>query len=376
MKKRYYFLDNLRWVTVLLVLLYHIFYNFNSVGVFGGIGGFSDHQWQDTVCAVLNPWFMTLLFMVAGASSRYALQSRTPKEFRRERTRKLLIPSTLGLFVFGWVLGMLNMRGAGAAIPDELPFLVKYLIAVPSGTGHLWFLQDLFLFSLLLLPLRKVVDAERIDRWLTGLPKWGVGLLMALYFLLLWGISQSQIDNPTAAQGLLNLYRPIYYFATFVAGYYLFSSERIHTFLTENLAPLAAVALLGGVGFCTEFYGADYTSAAAVQSLWCNIFCWGMTLAMLGGFKRYADHTTPFADYMSRSSFGIYVVHMTVCTAICLTLKGSGLPVWLIYTLALMVTFVGSFALWEILRHIPFVRYCVFGIERKSVQKSEVERGK
>lgn len=365
MKTRYYFLDNLRWVVVLLVLFYHVFYNFNAVGVFGGVGGFTDNQWQDTFCALLNPWFMTLLFVVAGASSRYALRSRTPKEFRRERIRKLLVPTTLGLFVFGWVLGMLNMRGAGAAIPDDLPFLVKYLIAIPSGTGHLWFLQDLLVFSLLLLLVRRLVDVESVDRWLSELPKWALWLVMAAFFAVLWGSSQTQIDNPSVAQGLLNLYRPAYYFMPFLCGYYIFSSERMHNFLAENFLPLAVVAVVGAVGFCTEFYGADYTSPCAVQGLWCNIYCWAMTLAMLGGFKRWADSTSPFAGYMSRSSFGVYVVHMTVCTASCLWLKTSGLPLWAIYSLALVITFVGSFVLWELLRRIPLVRYCVFGIKKR-----------
>ena len=49
---RYYFIDNLRWTTVVLVLIYHVFYNFNAQGVFGGIGGFREHQWWDTVCTV------------------------------------------------------------------------------------------------------------------------------------------------------------------------------------------------------------------------------------------------------------------------------------------------------------------------------------
>ena len=38
---RKHWLDNLRWVTVLLVLLYHVFYFYNNKGVFGGIGGFA-----------------------------------------------------------------------------------------------------------------------------------------------------------------------------------------------------------------------------------------------------------------------------------------------------------------------------------------------
>ena len=81
MKNRYFFIDNLRWVVVVLVLIYHVFYNFNAVGVIGGIGGFAPEQWQDVVCTALNPWFMTLLFVLAGASSRYALQHPPPKSF-------------------------------------------------------------------------------------------------------------------------------------------------------------------------------------------------------------------------------------------------------------------------------------------------------
>ena len=33
------FLDDIRWTTVLLVLLYHVVYFYNNKGVFGGIGG-------------------------------------------------------------------------------------------------------------------------------------------------------------------------------------------------------------------------------------------------------------------------------------------------------------------------------------------------
>ena len=52
-------IDNLRWVTVLLVLLYHVVYFFNNKGVFGGIGGFGEYpqtlQYQDVLMYVLYP---------------------------------------------------------------------------------------------------------------------------------------------------------------------------------------------------------------------------------------------------------------------------------------------------------------------------------
>ena len=361
--RRYLFLDNIRWVVVMLVLLYHVFYNYNSLGVFGGIGGFHPNQWQDVVGTLLNPWFMTLLFVVAGASSRYALQRHSTKEFRLERRRKLLIPSTIGIAVFGWVLGMINMANANFEIPEGTPYWVIYLISLPSGTAHLWFIQDLFVFSLLLLAVRKVIDAERVDGWITSLPKYGIALVMIAVFCVLHLVSQTQVDDPSAAMGLVNLYRPIYYFATFLMGYYLFSSEAVHTYLASRARLLVAIALMSAAAFATRYYGVDYTLPSVIQSPLCSLFCWAMVLAMLGGFKRWADKTSRFTNYMTRSSFGIYIVHMTVCSATCIILKQTSLPIWGIYTITIATTYLGSFALWETLRRVPFLRWAVFGIK-------------
>ena len=366
MKPRYYFIDNLRWVTVALVLIYHVFYNFNAQGVFGGIGGFTEHQWQDVICMVLYPWFMTLMFTLAGASSRYALQHRTAREFRRERTRKLLVPSTLGLLLFGWVLGFVNMKAGGGVLPEGVPCVAKYLIAVVSGTGPLWFIQDLYVFSLLLLVVRKVLDADRVEAWLGRLSVKGISFVLLGFFFLLGLLAQTQIDEVGTFDGLINLYRPIYYFGVFLVGYYVFSSERIHDYLAARYLTFSILAVIWSVYFCVCNYGADYTSPAVLQSFSCNMYCWAMVLALWGIFKRRYDCTTSFSQYMTRSSYGLYIVHMTVCTASCLWLKSTALPLWLIYTLALIATIAGSVVLWEVLRRIPFLRWCMFGIKRET----------
>ena len=65
---RYHYLDNIRWVTVLLVMFFHVFYYFNAYCMGSGIGGFNDYQPQDAVLYLLYPWLMPLLFVVAGMS--------------------------------------------------------------------------------------------------------------------------------------------------------------------------------------------------------------------------------------------------------------------------------------------------------------------
>ena len=108
---RKYYLDNIRWVTVVLVVIYHVLYMYNGEGVLGGVGKITalDVQYYDIFLYAVYPWFMLLLFLVSGICSRYYLDSHTAKEFAKSRTRKLLIPSTVGLFVFQFIQGYISM---------------------------------------------------------------------------------------------------------------------------------------------------------------------------------------------------------------------------------------------------------------------------
>ena len=212
--------------------------------------------------------------------------------------------------------------------------------------------------------MHKVLDADRVEAWLNRLSVTGINFTLFGFFLLLGVMAQTQVDEVGSFDGLINLYRPIYYFGVFLVGYYIFSSERIHDFLATRCVIFGILAVAWCIYFCVRFYGGDYSSPLALQSFACNIYCWSMVLALFGFFKRRYNCATSFSRYMTHSSFGLYIVHMTVCTSACLLLKGTALPLWLIYSLALIATFAGSLVLWEVLRRIPFVRWCMFGIRR------------
>ena len=125
MRKLY--LDNIRWITVVLVVIYHVIYMFNGVERNGVIGPFKEIQYQDVYQYIVYPWFMLLLFVVSGMSARFYLENHTDKEFRTSRTVKLLVPSTIGLFVFQWILGYYNtcISGVWNTMSDEVPGIVK-----------------------------------------------------------------------------------------------------------------------------------------------------------------------------------------------------------------------------------------------------------
>ena len=96
--KRIHYIDNIRSFTIIVVIIYHVVYLFNSAGVpkFMGIIGI---QAFDTLCYFVYPWLMTLMFLVAGISARYSLKTRSVKQFLNERINKLLIPIIGGMFL-------------------------------------------------------------------------------------------------------------------------------------------------------------------------------------------------------------------------------------------------------------------------------------
>ena len=59
MRKTY--IDNIRWMTVVIVVIYHVFYMFNGEITSGVIGPFTPVQYQDVVQYFVYPWFMLFL---------------------------------------------------------------------------------------------------------------------------------------------------------------------------------------------------------------------------------------------------------------------------------------------------------------------------
>ena len=71
-----------------------------------------------------------------------------------------------------------------------------------------------------------------------------------------------------------------------------------------------------------------------------------------------------FATYMTRSSFGIYVVHYVFVAGIGYLLKfHTALPPVAVYLILAVAVFSLSPLTYEVLRRIPVIRWCVFGIK-------------
>ncbi|MBQ9878260.1 MAG: acyltransferase family protein [Bacteroidales bacterium] len=359
---RKHWIDNLRWVTVLLVLFYHVIYFYNNKGVFGGIGGFGDGpQYQDVIMYILYPWFMPILFILAGISARYALEKHGSKEWFKARTRKLLVPGTIGLFVFHWMVGYFNTVVASReGVFDGVPAIAKYFIMAFSGIGPLWFVQVLWLLCLVLLLVRALDKNDRFWNWCG---KAGI-VPIILLGILFWAGEHTLIRNPRpeSLDGLLNLYKPIFYLIPFLLGYFVFSHDEVQERISKVWAPLLVCAVISGIVLIATTFGQDNTSPEYLGSPLNCLYGWLMCLAMMAWFKAKFDYTGKFAGYMTKSSFGIYIVHYLVIAAVGYNLKvNTNLPPVAMYAILTVAVFTLSPLLNETIRRIPVVKWCVLG---------------
>ena len=95
---RKYYIDNIRILCILMLFPFHASICFNNFGE-----KFYVHMASSTALTLIPtavyPWWMSLLFSLAGISTVYALKNRTAGEYAKERIFKLFIPLLFGILL-------------------------------------------------------------------------------------------------------------------------------------------------------------------------------------------------------------------------------------------------------------------------------------
>ncbi|MBQ8825681.1 MAG: acyltransferase [Oscillospiraceae bacterium] len=359
MRKLY--IDNIRWATVLLVIVYHVIYTFNSVGVITNITD-KGIPALDCLLSFVYPWFMCLLFAVAGMSAYYALQNKTGREFAKSRAKRLLVPSICGIFIIGWFSGWVtdqtvDMFGENR---DVIPGFVKYLIYCFSGICPLCFDHELFLASMILLLVRKLDKSGNLYE-LGGKVKFPVLLALGI---AVW-FSSLLFNTP-----LIEVYRNGIYVFMFLLGYYVFSHENITDTLVKFKIPLLIAAVAMGISYTAFLYGQNYTAKTCLQSVFTNVYAWLAILAIIGCAKAWADKENKFTRYMTKRNFGFYALHYPVMMMVAYPMiTFFDLPPALNYIFLLLGTVILLVPVYEILSRIPVIKTLVLGISGKTKNK-------
>jgi len=368
----------LDWLRVLLIL---------TVFFFHSLRFFDLNDWQiknpttyfGPLAAVffISSWMMPLIFVVSGASIYYALRKGSSGRFIHDRSLRLLVPLAVGLFTHAALQAYLERITHGWYSGAFWQFYPGYVGSAVTGsfnwTGfHLWYLEALFAFSLLCLPLLQWLRKGAGTRLGVRLAASGAIYLPALLVALF-----STLPDPNSSFlfdfmsfGGWNIPS---YLVFFLVGFLVVASERLQArILSLRWVSLAIglVTTLAYFGLYAAFGDLKYGSlgfALIMPLRGISGWCWTLGILALG-MQRLTSRPA-WLNYANEAVLPFYVLHQSVLIVIGYFVVQSGLPDLLKWAVIVASSFATIMILYEgLIRRINVLRF-LFGM--KALKKEE-----
>lgn len=277
------------------------------------------------VVVLISPWFMPLMFVLAGISASYSLAKRGYGQFISERFKRLGIPLVIGLIIntpiLSYIADITHNHYEGNFIQHYVVFYSRFtdLSGYDGGfaLGHLWFLPVLLVISLIscivirFLPLKKTVLM-----W--------AGIILAV--------------AATAAFDVKSLGKPlITYLCCYLLGFYVFSKPDFIKKLTGFKWELIAIFVITSAANATLYI---FNIGPAILKNICNYssFVSGIPALMCIGHE-YLNKTNSLFSKFAKTSFDFYIIHFPVVVLSQYFLSLTGMDIILNFVLTLVVAY-------------------------------------
>lgn len=407
-KRRYHELDWLRALIILLLVPAHAlgFFTTTTAQYYGT--QYSSPIGLSTMMN-LGTWGIALLFLVAGASARFALATRSPQQYISERFLRLMVPflfASLTLIPLQDYLILHNFPGVVSQISappgwnpqyadSPVSFYLYFVGASLSYLVHytpqyefifwsqLWFIPRLFVISLLTLPLLLYLRTERGAKAITWLAdlcerrRGGVFLLAiplgVVSAALGWQWQGWEVVGAPNTANVVSQF--LFYAIVYVYGFVLYSDERLRQALRRDsgvvslvVALIAFVAArttwLGIVGIPSIAHGHG-TAGFLVMAL-LTLADWLFVASALGLSMRYLTTTNRTGRYLTEASYPFYVLHLSVLYLIGLPMLVNRMSAVLSFPIMVILTYGVTLAVYELLVRRIWPLRMLFGLNRDS----------
>jgi len=391
MKERRYDMDWLRVGAMLAVFLFH------CARFFGGGRWHLSNPEESLVANVfiglLDLWIMPLFFLLSGAGSWYALKSRTGGQYLLERVKRILVPLYgVGTFIIlmpqvyfegvshnGYIGTFLELwpRVAASVFTSAPNFDDPFFFNV--FMGHLWFLQYLFLISLLVLPILLYLKSESGQRFIVNLAgwcgRWG-GIFLFLIPLVVIRIAFTHFFK-----GQEHSWAHLFNFAVFfVIGYIMPADERF----TEGIKKVGWLCLaLGIIGFVGELAfifilkynyanfhhegGEPFSLMYVFFNTVMSIASWSWVVFIFNLGAKYLNKSGRMLAYANEAVLPFYILHQTIILCVGWFVIRWNIGILPKYLVIAVCSFIIIMALYEgLIRHFNWVRF-LFGMRPKKL---------
>ncbi|MBS0362758.1 MAG: acyltransferase family protein [Proteobacteria bacterium] len=368
METRKYFLDWLRVLAFAALILFHVGmlyvswrYPLKSPRLYPGI-----EPWMNA----LSAWRLALLFLISGVASRFLIDKLGPGAFARDRLRRLLPVSLIGMFVVippQTYVVLVSRSGLRMDFPtfcwtqylraDQT--LVRPLGISNPTWAHLWFL--VYLLDYALAAAGVIWAARRLGiRRSLAVPPW-----LLIFGPPIWLVAANLLILTKApiTQALVNDWGGhMKWLGLFITGLLAARQDRFWTLVEAHRGKALATAAV----------------LLAIQSrvndpLWSavsGLYAWAAICALCGFAKAKLNRPSPWLSHLNEAVLPIYVLHQPILLISAFFLFPLRLATPVEALLLAAATGLGSFAIYEMLIRPFAVSRFLFGLKQKTVPAS------
>ncbi len=379
-KPRLDWIDNLRWLVIVLVVLVHVCVTYS------GLGSWYYHEENrlDVASQIVffafelfsQAFFMGFLFLLAGYFVPAACDRKGAGRFAVDRLVRLGAPTAVFVFVLHPLTesikkAFLQPPLRWADIPGFYGWYFGNLQFLRE-TGPLWFALALLVFCLLYAGARRLGEAFGARR--TGQPRAARAVTH--------GTVAALVGIMAAASFLVRLVQPIgtswynmqlcffpQYVILFLIGLWSRRSDFLKSvpyrfglrwFRLALLAGIPAWAILLAAGGLfsghLEAFGGGLHWQAAAYSLWEAFFCVGISLGLIVLYRERANLRGRLAGFLADNNFGVYVLHTPILVAVSLAFRTQAAHPLAKALLVAVLVLPACFLVAALVRRVPGLR--------------------
>ncbi|MFC1634715.1 acyltransferase family protein [Planctomycetota bacterium] len=372
--KRYYYIDWLRVLAILAVFLFHNARFFNSED--WHVKNAETSQGFTIFIVFTSQWLMPLFFILSGLSAYYALAFQTAKKYVWSKVLRLVVPLTIGMFTHVSYQVYLERLTHGDFTGSFLEFLPHYF---EGGYGlggnfawmglHLWYLEMLFVYSLLTLPLFLWLRSRRMQPIISRLARWiarpGAIFLLAVPAVIMKLISDTQ--NHILFEDHWGGWSMLPHLAFFVTGYFIALDSRLISSIEKHriVSLVTAIILFIVLYICTLSPAGQQFLDTPAGSIAKVLHAWFWLTAIMGFAHRYLTGTNRFLKYTNEAVLPFYILHQTIILILGYYIVQMDTPIMVKYGLVTISSFAATAALYEpLIRRFNVLRF-LFGMKSR-----------
>lgn len=337
--QREFYIDRLRSVMTVLVILHHAAITYGAAGSWFYNELRQSRSASSTLLTLFvatnQAYFMGFFFLLAGYFTPGSLERKGYVRFIGDRFLRLGVP----LLVFTVLLGPMTAALVSAANGKSFwATVARILTHGPVITGPMWFVQALLMFTLAYCAWRAVagLPIANAQRMPSPAPSQLWWLLSAI---AVGGVAIAIRQIVPVGQNVIGL--QLAYFSSYIFLFALGIAAWRHDWLAQlrwkqarwwiiglviswPIMPLAI--LLARMSKSPVSFAGGLSWPAIVYAFWEPLVAWGLMAAWLLAFRARMNRPSGFWDWLNRRAYAVYIIHPFVLVGVALLLRGWAAP--------------------------------------------------